>query len=108
MAEKQGGPSGFKMEEGEESRETALLDMTFSTLVLSLSTSAMVHLGASPEPQSGEAPETNLPLAKQTIDILEMLAEKTVGNLEPNEQLLLDNVLHEVHMKYLEVRKERS
>jgi hypothetical protein len=108
MTEKQGGESGFEMGEGKESRETALPDMTFSMLVLSLSTSAMVHLGASPEPQSGGAPEVNLPLAKQTIDILEMLAEKTVGNLEPDEQSLLDNVLHEVHKKYLEGRKARS
>ncbi len=108
MTEKQGGPSGFKMDEGGESRETAFPDMTFSTLVLSLSTSAMVHLGASPEPQSGGAPEVNLPLARQTIDILEMLAEKTAGNLEPDEQSLLESVLHEVHMRFLEARKARS
>ncbi len=105
MTEEQTGPSGFKME---DSTEPALPEMTFSTLVLSLSTSAMVPLGVSPGPEAEAAPEMNLPMARQTIDILEMLNEKTKGNLEPQEAALLDSALHQVHMKYIEARKGSS
>ena len=105
MTEEQSGPEGFKMD---DAAPAGLPDMTFSTLVLSLSTSAMVHLGVSPGPEAGLAPEINLPLARQTIDILEMLGEKTKGNLEPEEAALLENVLHQVHMKYVEARKDSS
>ncbi len=105
MTTEQDGPGGFKME---DAAPTALPELTFSTLVLSLSTSAMLHLGVSPGPEAGEAPELNLPMARQTIDILEMLAEKTKGNLEPQEAALLENVLHQVHMKYVEAGKDSS
>jgi hypothetical protein len=105
MTEEQGGPGGFKMEDVAES---ALPELTFSTLVLSLSTSAMVHMGVAPGPEAGEAPEVNLPMARQTIDILEMLTEKTKGNLEPQEAALLESVLHEVHIKYVEASKDSS
>ncbi len=105
MTKEQGGPGGFKMD---DAARAVVPEMTFSTLVLSLSTSAMVHLGVSPGPEAGLAPETNLPMARQTIDILEMLGEKTKGNLEPQEAALLENVLHQVHMKYVEARKDSS
>ncbi len=105
MTEEQRGPSGFKME---GAAPAAVPELTFSTLVLSLSTSAMVHLGVSPGPEAGEAPELNLPMARQTIDIHEMLAEKTKGNLEPQEEALLDSVLHQVHMRYVEASKDSS
>ncbi len=101
MTKEQSGPGGFQMD---EATPAAAPELTFSTLVLSLSTSTMVHLGASPGPEAGEAPEMNLPLARQTIDILEMLSEKTKGNLEPQEAALLDSVLHQVHIKYVEAR----
>jgi hypothetical protein len=65
----------------------------------------MVHLGEKPEGAS-EAPEPNLPLARQTIDILELLERKTRGNLEPDEDRLLASVLHELRMKY--VARSRS
>ena len=105
MTEEQRGPGGLKME---DAAPAGVPEMTFSTLVLSLSTSAMVHLGVSPGPETGEPPEMNLPMARQTIDILEMLGEKTRGNLEPQEAALLENVLHQVHMKYVEARKDSS
>jgi hypothetical protein len=100
----QSGPRGFHMEEGEaqppRARGRELPETTFTGLVLSLSASAMLHLGEKPEGAS-EAPELNLPLARQTIDILELLERKTRGNLEPDEERLLSNVLHELRMKYV-------
>ncbi len=73
---------------------------TFSTFVLSLSASALTHLGEAPEPESGQTAE-NLPLAKHTIDILAMLKDKTEGNRTPDETRLLDGVLYELRMQYV-------
>ena len=78
----------------------ALPKMDFATLVLSLSASAVSHLGFAPEP-GAPAPEKDLPLAKQTIDILELLQEKTRGNLDPAEEELLRHALHDLHLKYV-------
>ena len=107
MTKEQTGAGGSKMEGGDEGVDASLPQMTLSTLVLSLSTSAMVHLGVSPGPEATDPPEVSLPLAKQTIDILKMLVEKTKGNLEPEEEALLESVMHEVHMKYVEARKQK-
>ena len=76
----------------------------FSTLVLSLATSAMVHLGFVPESEGGTA-EKNLPLAHQTIDTLELLQEKTRGNLTDDESKLLQSVLYELRMSYVKARE---
>ena len=107
MAGEQGGPRGFRMS---ESDETGLPEMSFATLVLSLSTSALLHLGvAPPEAESdavgGKAPEPNLALARQTIDILEILREKTRGNLDPAESSLLDQALHDLRLRYVALKK---
>ena len=77
--------------------------LDFSTFVLSMSSSAMVHLDEIPEPETGEK-SLNLPLAKQTIDLLTMLQEKTKGNLTPDEERLIKDVLFELRMIY--VRKK--
>lgn len=77
-----------------------LPEVNFSTFVFSLSTSALMHLGELPDPQTRETC-TNLPIAKQTIDILGMLQEKTKGNLSPDEDALLVNLLYELRMKYV-------
>lgn len=98
----QSGPRGFHMEDGEappgSARGAPLPEMTFQALVLSLSASAMVHLG---EASEGAAAEPNLPLARQTIDILELLLRKTRGNLDADEQALLEAVLHELRLKFV-------
>jgi hypothetical protein len=78
----------------------SLPEVTFSTFVFSLGTSALVHLGEIPEPTSKQTCQ-NLPVAKQTIDILGMLKTKTQGNLDHEEQQLLDNLLYELRMKYV-------
>jgi hypothetical protein len=74
--------------------------VNFTNFVISLSTSAMFHFGDFPEYEGGGA-EKNLPAAKQTIDILDMLHEKTKGNLDQNEAGLLQGVLYELKMRYV-------
>ena len=84
----------------------ALPTVDFSSLCLSLGTSALYHLGVVGDPETGaKAPAPNLPLARQTIDIVEMLKVKTQGNLEEEETRLLDGMLYELRMRFIEVRK---
>jgi hypothetical protein len=75
-------------------------EVTFSAFVYSLSTSALVHLGEIPEPIT-EKMDKNLPLAKQTIDILGILQEKTKGNLTQEEENLLSSFLYDLRMRYV-------
>ncbi|MCD6320508.1 MAG: DUF1844 domain-containing protein [Candidatus Desulfofervidaceae bacterium] len=77
--------------------------INFSTFIISLSSSALVHLGEIPEPSTGKY-QKNLQLAKQTIDILEMLKEKTTGNLDSEEESLLTNVLFDLRVKYVKAK----
>jgi hypothetical protein len=82
-------------------QNNTLPQVCFSTLILSLSSSALVHLGEVPDPETGK-PMENLVLAKHTIDILAMLAEKTKGNLSAEEANLLKDMLFELRMKYVQ------
>jgi hypothetical protein len=81
-----------------------LPQLDFATFVLSMSSSALVHLGEVPEPESGGMME-NLLAAKQTIDILCMLQDKTRGNLTDQEARLLKDMLFELRMKYVQKAK---
>lgn len=72
----------------------------FPTFVLSLSSSALVHLGEVPDPDTGQNAE-NIEMAKHTIDILAMLEEKTKGNLDLEESKLLKDMLFELRMHYV-------
>jgi len=101
------GP-GFTMNDSEERSENgggAAID--FSTFVLSLGTSALYQLGEIGDSESGaeEPVEPNLPVARQTIDVLEMLTEKTRGNLTDTESKLLESILYELHMRFVEANK---
>lgn len=75
--------------------------LDFATFVLSMSSSALVHLGEVPEPESGQFIE-NTAAAKQTIDTLCMLERKTIGNLTAQEARLLKDMLFELRMKYVQ------
>lgn len=72
----------------------------FPTFILSLSSSALVHLGEVPDPDTGKTAE-NIEIAKHTIDILAMLEEKTKGNLNAEESKLLKDMLFELRMHYV-------
>jgi len=85
-------------------REMPLPKVDFPTFIISLSSSALMHLGEVPGPDGGEA-NPDLPLAKHTIDILAMLEEKTKNNLSEYEARLLRDVLFELRMKYVQKAK---
>jgi hypothetical protein len=76
-------------------------EITFGTFVVGLSTQALVHLGEIPDPLSGQ-PSADLPAAQQLIDIIAILKEKTRGNLDHDEDTLLEAILFELRMKYVE------
>ena len=76
------------------------LPVNFSSFVVSLASSAMLHLGEAPHPETGK-PAADLPLAKNTIDLLGILQEKTKGNLDEEEGKLLETLLYELRMKYV-------
>ncbi|MBI2390955.1 MAG: DUF1844 domain-containing protein [Deltaproteobacteria bacterium] len=88
----------------------ALPTIDFSMLVLSLSQTALVHLGEAAEPDAPEgAPaKRNLPLARQTIDMLGMLQDKTKGNLTGSEERLIDQVLYDLRLRFVELSKEEK
>lgn len=93
-------------QENEKARRGAFGDcampkVCFPTLILSLSSSALVHLGEVPDPETRK-PMENIVLAKHTIDILAMLEEKTRGNLNAEETKLLKDMLFELRMKYVQ------
>ncbi|MCG6533093.1 MAG: DUF1844 domain-containing protein [Syntrophales bacterium LBB04] len=75
-------------------------EVTFSSFVLSLSTTVMYHLGDFPDPATNKA-EKNLDAAKQTIDMLNMIKIKTAGNLDTDEKDLLEGILYELMMRYV-------
>ena len=100
---------GFVMVEGEPAEKDPGDDLPridFSTFILSLGTSALFHMGIMSDPSSGESSEPNLPLASQTIDTLVMLEEKTRGNLDEKEGKLIESLLYEVRMRYVEVTRK--
>jgi hypothetical protein len=79
--------------------------MDFSTFLISLSTSALFHMGLVAEREGEPPPPANLPMARQTIDILEMIQEKTQGNLNDEEAHLFESLLYELRMRFVEVQR---
>jgi len=86
-------------EEGQK-REVPLPEVTFSNFVFSLTTQALIQLGEIQDPESKKALKS-LPLAKQTIDLIAMLREKTSGNLTKEEEALIDSALYDLRMRYV-------
>ena len=80
--------------------ETPLPQINFPTFVASLNASALVHLGVIEDPVSGKV-EKNLPMAKQTIDILSMLQQKTAGNLAADEDGMLKSILYDLRILFV-------
>jgi hypothetical protein len=77
----------------------------FAAIALSFASSALFHLGLVPDPASGEPGQKNLPLARHSIDLLELLQVKTRGNLSGDEAELLANLLTELRVRYVESSK---
>jgi len=79
--------------------------ITFVGFIVSLTHTAAVHFGDVPDPATGQPAEPNLPAAQQIIDILALLEEKTRGNLTAEERQLLEQVLYELRLRYVEASK---
>ncbi len=84
----------------EEEAAAQLPEVNFSTFIFSLNSATLVHLGIIEDPASGQKTK-NLPLAKQTIDILGMLERKTRGNLSSDEEAMLRSILYDLRMIYI-------
>ena len=94
-----GGPA-----DGERA-QAALPAIDFSTFVLSLGTSVLYHLGLVEDPESKERATPNLELSRQTIDTIEMLHQKTKGNLSAEEEHLVESLLYDLRMRFVEAVK---
>ncbi|MBW2513771.1 MAG: DUF1844 domain-containing protein [Deltaproteobacteria bacterium] len=81
-----------------------LPEINFPTFIFSLNSSALVNLGVIEDPATNKK-EKNLPMAKQTIDILGMMEEKTKGNLSDDEANMLKTMLYELRMLYVKERQ---
>ena len=86
--------------EAQADDDSPLPHINFATFIFSLNSSALVHLGVIEEPGTGQKTK-NLSLAKQTIDILGIIEEKTRGNLTSDEDNLLKNILHDLRIMYV-------
>jgi len=95
---------GFVMKEAEQKSEPSPMQLDFSTLVFSLATGALIHMGLAPDPASRKV-QKNLELAKQNIEILSILKDKTKGNLTAEEDKLLENLLAETRLRFVEASR---
>jgi len=90
--------------EEEVTQEMPFPEINFSTFIFSLNTSALLHLGEIPDPATGKQQE-DLAMAKQTIDLIAMLQEKTRGNLAPDEENLVKHILYDLRLRYVQKAK---
>lgn len=87
--------------------DEAVPPIDFNTFVISMSASAAMHLGLAPNPATGKT-EVSLPLARQTIDLLALLEDKTRGNLTGEEERLLSQILYDLRMQFVSRAKEQK
>lgn len=90
----------------DEKKKEAKLD--FNAFVLSLASSAVIHLGEAPDPSTGKKQAPDLPLAQQSVDLLALLQEKTRGNLNDEEQKFLQQILTDLRVLYVQVSQRKS
>jgi len=103
QAKGEGGPEGTPGE-GAFTQEGPLPEINFTHFIFSLSTSALIQLGEVQDPFT-EKTAKNLPLAKQTIDLIGMLKEKTKGNLTPEEGKMIEYILYDLRMRYVKAAR---
>ena len=82
------------------SQQGTLPEVDFTSFIFSLSTSVLIQLGEIQDPFTQKTVK-NLPLAKQTLDLIGMLKEKTKGNLTPDEEKIIDHILYDLRMRYV-------
>ena len=84
--------------------ETTNLEASFSTLIMSIGSSAAISLGISPDPSTGET-SVNKDVARFNIDLLKVLEEKTKDNLSTEESSFLKHILSDLQLRFVEVTK---
>ena len=94
--------------EHDEQHDHGADGISFAAFVLSLAHTAAVHFGDIPDPVSGHTSEANLPAAQQMIDILSLIESKTRGNLTAEERQLLDQILYELRLRFIEAQRPQS
>lgn len=103
MAEdKRGATFVLKAEPDDRSAQPPI---NFNTFLLGLASTALIHLGESPHPEGGK-PERNLVLARQSLDLLSLLREKTRGNLTTEEGRFFETVLADLRFRFIEASKK--
>jgi len=75
--------------------------LDFNAFVLSLGSSALIHLGEAPDPTTGKTQDPDLVLAQESIDLLALLEEKTNGNLTPDESRFLQTMLYDLRLRFI-------
>ncbi len=94
-----------KAKRGKEERQRAPLpEVNFSSFIISLSSSALLHMGEIPDPQTGQK-KKDMELARHTIDTIAMLKEKTKGNLDAEEERLLNSILTDLRLRFVKLTK---
>ncbi|MCG6880879.1 MAG: DUF1844 domain-containing protein [Deltaproteobacteria bacterium] len=88
----------------QESSQMPLPEINFPSLIFSLSSTALYHLGELPDPETNEK-KKDLLLAKHAIDTIAMLKEKTAGNLSADEEKFIVNVLTDLRLRYVKEKK---
>ena len=96
---------GSEAAEDEAPGGAPLPRIDFAGLLLSFGTSALYHLGEVVDPETGKPGPVDLPVARQSIDALEVLEEKTRGNLSEDEQTLLGHLLTDLRMRFVQKSK---
>jgi hypothetical protein len=81
-------------------------DLTFSGFVLSLASTAAVHFGDLPDPSTGRKAPADLDAAARIIEVLAMLQQKTKGNLIKEEERLVDDLLYELRLRYVQGQQD--
>ncbi len=95
-------------DEHDDQPEHAADGISFAAFVLSLAHTAAVHFGDIPDPVTGQTTEANLSAAQQMIDILSLIESKTRGNLTAEERQLLEQILYELRLRFVEAQKPQS
>ena len=96
------------MTEPNETGQKEELSVNFVSFILSLTHTAALHFGDVADPGTGKPEKANLPAAQQIIDILNLLSTKTKGNLSTEERQLLEQVLYELRLRFVEAKKAES
>ena len=79
--------------------------ISFAGFIISLATTAAVHFGDLADPNTGEREQPNLAAAHQMIDLIAMLQDKTKGNLTPEEARLVEDLLYELRMRFVQAQQ---